>query len=361
MSAFALPRPSRDTVTLAVVYTVLAHLVVWWFLPRDLPPLSTGIERFPDRVRVQLDEFVMVDPVEEMNFIRAPLDVPEEVPEETTNISDRDQQAAQEEESPLGFDNMPFVEGDMPDSNRVAQGDPFQAPIPMPVPPQPEEAAEEQETAEPAPNAEPSAPLPNLASGDPASGDGLIVVEEAGEAESLPEEDIPLALIPNANEEQSPLDGQGEAATDTLPTESTEAREAPPRPRPRLPVRDNSYGPLRDNRHGVARMGRVAVDAEYSEFGVYNRRLIEIIERRWRGLVQSSRALQFTGSRITIRFDVDRQGRIVNLEVLEDAAGALPLTLSNDAITAPAPFDEWTPEMILKGDDEMTFTITFFY
>jgi len=333
--------PTRDTTTLAVVYTLLFHLVLWWGLPREFVLAPTAVMAKPESVRILLDETVMVEPEEPQEFVRAALDVAEAVPVETNNVSDRNQVAAQEEAVAPDPDNTPMVEGDMEESNRIVQGDPF-------------------DQTPPAPDSPPTVTPPDMLVAPALAEDGPAVLDLRGDATAMPEE-IEVAVIPNEQTERSPLDGQGDAQA-VMPAQAADNPQTTPRPRPRLPQRDNSFGPIKDNRLGAQRIGRTAIDAEYSEFGDYTRRLLEVIERRWRNLVQNSRALQFNGERITVEFAVGREGEIVSLEVLVEDAGELAKTLAVDAITAPAPYDEWTPEMILQGDDDdLGFRITFFY
>lgn len=345
----------RERALVAVVYTLVAHLLVLWLVPRDLEvPAILAEERASKTIAIRLAP--QEDPALEGQFIRAPLDVPEEIPDETPFFSDRNQRAAQEQMVPPNPENQPAVEGDNPDSNRVVQGDPFQQDIPTPPssagsegggsPLQQREAAPQQEIQE--------AETPEALVMEPSAEEGL-------RAEPEPVTD-PSEEAETAREQvrvESREDGRGQDQVTTPAAQGGEQSQTP-RPRPRV-VRDNSFGPLRQSTSGAVSVGRVSVDSNYSEFGDYWRRVAEIIERRWNMLIYESRSSFTRGTAVSIEFALTREGRVVDAKVIEATAGRLAETFSMDAITSQAPYEPWSPEMILTGEQQMLQRVTFYY
>lgn len=353
---------NRDGVIAAVVIAVFLHLLFLWATPTGFfTPAGDPVE--PGTVLdFILEEYVPVEEDTEQRYVQAALDIAERRPEQTRNFSDRDQVAAQEEVVPPSPDNSPAVAGDEVDSNRIVQGNPREEPTP-PAPPMqspaqseapapPMQAAPREVAQADAPQAieaemEPLQGLVHLP--EPGSADADAQATEAQErADSLPD----LART-------SPFDGQGE---DAVNLEQAAAVEDSPTPRPRARVeRNTSFGPLRDSRLGAVQVGRMAFDSMYSQFGEYWRRVAEVIELRWRNLLFNTRAIQFNGHRVAVRFDITREGQVRNVEITHSSAGRLAETISVDAIVGEAPFFRWTPDMIVTMGDSTTVQIVFIY
>lgn len=352
----------RDTVMAAVVWTVLLHLLVLWGLPRSIHLPENRVYQYSQAIDLVLEPIPdALD--EEMRYVRATPDVPEEAPEETVNISDRDQMAAQPEEAPtLDPDNTPMRDGDMEESNRLVQGNPFDEPTPPAPPASGDEGAESpMAEQEPAPMQPPAVMAPDFQANDETDPDpnGIAMFPDPALAQERPVEE-PQTVEDWATDETSPEDGRGESRVRTPPQQQAEAPSQQPRPRLRV-ERDTSYGPLRDNREGVIRIGSLAFDSRYSEFGEYWRRVAEIIERRWRNLVYNSRAITFSGSRVVVQFDITRDGRVQNVKVIDSTSGRLAESISIDSIVGEAPFHPWTPDMVLRMGDSAECAIHFFY
>ena len=156
----------------------------------------------------------------------------------------------------------------------------------------------------------------------------------------------------------SEVDGQGQDEM-TAPPQAADDQTPLPRPRQRV-ERDTSYGPIKDNRQGVIQIGRLAFNSEYSEFGEYWRRIAEVIEMRWRNLVYNSRSIP-NGGFVVIEFAITRDGQVTDVKVAQSTTGKLAETVSADAITAEAPFEKWTPEMIVKMGEKADCAIGFYY
>lgn len=345
----------RDGLWAAIAVAVFLHLLLLWAAPAQV------FER-PERQAVPQSLELFLEPLPETpemeeTYVRATPDVPESLPEETLNISDRDQQAAQEEEVLPDPENTPYVEGDLEESNRLVQGNPNMEPVP-PSPPasSPASGSSPMVRQEAAPKERPAQVNPDFAEDEPLEDEGVASIPEPDESLEEPEE---LAEPLKPVEVTSVYDGSGTAA---VTTPEQQLGEPSPQPRPRQRVeRDTSFGPVKDNRQGAIRIGRLAFDAQYSEFGEYWRRVAEIIESHWRNLVYNTKSIPFGGYRVAVSFAITRKGEVVNVKIEESDAGRLAETISQDAIIGKAPFFEWTPEMIIKMGEQAECSIHFFY
>ena len=350
------PDRTREGLVAAVLLAFFLHLLLFWITPREIFPEAPDQVLIPQSIELVLEE-IPAEPEMDETYVRAAPNVEELVPEETQNISDRNQQAAQEEASLVGVDNNPYVEGDMEESNRLVQGNPFQEPTP-PAPP----AASTSSGSSPLVQQE-AAPRevevqvqPDFIEQDPVEDEGIASIEVPDRAVEVPEEPVqPEEEVPVTSE----IDGQGQAEM-TTPPQAAENQTPTPRPRQRV-ERDNSYGPIKDNRQGVIQLGRLAFDAQYSEFGEYWRRVAEIIEARWRNLVYNTRSIPFGGHVVVVQFSITRDGQVENVKVVHSTAGKLAETVSVDAIIGEATYYEWTPEMIVKMGEMSDCAIHFYY
>jgi len=348
---------NRDSLFAAILLAFFLHLLFFWGTPSEVFQRGKPVEPVPQFMEIILEPLPEEIEVDE-TYVRAAPDVAELTPEETKNISDRDQQAAQEEEiSLLDPENSPYVEGDMEESNRIVQGNPNQQPT------APSQPAASQSTGgspfvqqEAAPQLRPAERNPDFLEQESEEEEGIASIEVSDKAREKPEE--PQELLEEM-EETSDEDGKGLAQM-TTPAQASEVQT--PTPRPRLRVeRDTSFGPVKDNRQGVINIGRLAFDSQYSEFGEYWRRVTEIIEKRWRNLVYNTKSIPFGGNRVVVQFSITREGQVTDVKVGQSDAGKLAETVSIDAIVGEAPFFEWTPEMIVKMGEAAPCAIHFFY
>jgi hypothetical protein len=346
---------SRDGLWAAIALAIFLHLLLFWATPTGMFEPDTA-QLIPQSLEVVLEPLPETPEMEE-SYVRATPDVPEAIPEDTLNISDRDQRAAQEETVPPDPENTPYVEGDMEESNRLVQGNPFMEPTP-PAPPvsSPSSGSSPMVRQEAAPKERPAQVNPDYAEDEPLEDEGVASIPDPDTALEEPEE---LAELLKPVDQTSSYDGAGEAA---VTTPEQQVGEESPQPRPRQRVeRDTSYGPIKDNRQGAIQIGRLAFDAQYSEFGEYWRRVAEIIESHWRNLVYNTKSIPFGGYRVVVTFAITRKGEVVDVAIRESDAGRLAETISKDAIMGKSPFFEWTPEMIVKMGDQAECSIHFFY
>lgn len=332
----------RLRIIVSLAGTVLIHLVGIFVLPDSFwEPLSVEPE---NRLEVVLELAEEVEKPEE-DFILTNPDVPSNPPDETDFFSNRDQQAAQEEKTDEGDRSLPEVEGEEPEpTQNIVSGENLEL--------TPEEWSE---------------------------------IFERGWETGLEMSDLPERLIPGFEEveseeglevpvteeegpdlEEDPIIGveigAGEEKKDSLEIADSGDQESDrivPRPRPRLPQAAHD---LVGERKGAApRTGPIAVDANFSEYGDYLARMLDVIVRQWYFLAWESLPSGEAGTVVSVSFLVGADGRIRELEVVETSAGLIATLICQDAVESRQPYGEWTPEMREVLGEEQTVRIRFHY
>lgn len=318
--------------------TLVVHAVALALIPAGLFHLRepAAAEQRPLRVEIvprdadELEQFTQTNPA-----------VPENPPDDAPYFSDRNQQAAQPEPDD-GDPATATIEGDFPEpTQNLVPGDS------QPVPEVVEQSLEG--------GADGLAQLPQQRQIP-----GFSPSEEEGEGIHVP-------VAPDVEQPQDettihvPVDGSGAAPAEEEGSGQREPSEEPivPRPRPVLP--QFSHGPV-GPRHGSApRVGRVAVDANFSEFGDYIGRMLDVIVRQWHILAWDSLGTSERGTMVAVSFQLDAQGQIDRVEVHHSTASLTATLICRDAITARQPFGPWTEEMQRVLGEEQTIRIRFYY
>ena len=297
---------------------------------------------------------------EESRYVETNPDVPTNIPDETENFASRDQQAAQEEPSPLGPDRTPFLEGEEEDSPKIVDGEMPSEPIPFSVvtglntPARPDLTA-----AMPLPTPPPSAP--DFIEQAPVSDEGIGSYLEPGVNvepvdASSDNRVIELTLNPLVTGE----DPERQARDDTNLQPVPESGPQVPMERPQF--QGVLPGPVMKSRGSVPGFDIRAIDAKFNEFGEYLDRIYEIIGTQWlllasqvrRGSVQSA-------SRVIVDFVLTSDGTIRTIEIAYSSAGQASTLICKDAIQSRAPFNNWTDDMIGNLGEEQPIRVTFIY
>ncbi|MEY4272582.1 MAG: hypothetical protein RL250_1448 [Verrucomicrobiota bacterium] len=168
---------------------------------------------------------------------------------------------------------------------------------------------------------------------------------------------------------EAPAEGQAGTASAAAGLMPKAGPVAPPSAQvPRDPDRPKAglapagtTGLLLRNNTGVNRVGTVAVDARFSNYGDYAQRMMEAIQSTWWDILYRARMENYTRGVVVVRFRLHRDGTVTHLEVLETGVGALPSYACKDAISACAPFDAWRPDMVAMFGEEDVVTIRFHY
>ena len=360
-------------VVLAFLLTLLLHAAVLLVLPERLRVRSGGGQ--PEEEPALQVTLAKPDP-DDMRFVEANPEAPENEPDRKDQYSFRAQQSADRapDENPL---NAPNVDGET-DSQKVVQG---AVEEPEPLPPgvyaeqkRPGEGpgntggkagtGEAREKREPSPTEQaavppsPRPPKPDFLQQEPEDEEGPGSSErEPGEADKErpePEEDTPIDVYrppEEARTAQQPSAGQGGGG-------SPEARPKP-RERPRLSP-ELVRGPLMRSQGTASRRGVVAIDATFSEFGEYQQQFYAAVQAGWYQQIKFYQPMD-TSARVQVRFTMKADGSIENVEVVETTASEIATVICESAISKRSPFRPWTRQMVEVFGRERTLNVMFHY
>ena len=290
-------------------------------------------------------------------FVEANPAAPENPPDETDNFSFRDQQSAPPKESaPENLPEAPKVEGEEhPSVKIVPDGVPGESAEPVPEIPADSELAKEFERGSPVDKDEktadpPEAPI-DLVEGKDQKGTDVKKVE-AKEVDSEQKRPIILTKTPA----QTSLEP-------SKPSANPSPSASKPRPRPRLGA-DLIRGPLMKTVTVAPRVGKLAIECRLHPYGAYVQEMLQAIEDQWSQLAHGSRGFlrrDRLPPKITLRFVLNADGRIKNLQRLDPHGDSIPAEICRQAIVSRVPFGKWSAKMIedFGGSDEVT--INFLY
>jgi hypothetical protein len=355
---------------LALMVNGLLFFAFPWSIDNTYSPRKREIKK---ALNIQLVEPEILPPQSE-NYVETNPDVVDNKPDSTENISDRSQQAVQEEVSELVDDTegSPFIEkGEEEDSYRVVQKE-LDAPA---YKPETRKKVEERK-ATPGQQAQDMAQAlaakpkqPEFLKNKPVeSEDGVRSQSEFMNEllEDVPEdEDMTTGLVEDLDTLGARLEKAQKGETQAqqngaMPQKAQEGAEVM-QPRPRV-VRQGAPGPLLKNQRGVSRSGRMAIDANFSEFGDYLARAFDAIGIKWNELNRyGENSLAETSSRVRIQFYITKEGMVEDLEVLFCNASETAKWYCVDAIQGNAPYYEWTKDMVKVLGDRQPVTVTFIY
>lgn len=345
---------------IAFAITVLIHLAAILILPDQIMRVSVLEEDAPANNEYEIS---LVTP-EELRFVEANPDAPENEPNETKQYSFRNQQAA--DESPIQDDaNKPKVDGDV-DSQKILQGRLEQSPPVEPGVYSPEtrqgegEGNEGGELGSPSeaiqtPTVEPL-PAPDFIKQDPVTEEGPgsspDLVAEAQEVFENPDPDAPVNIYRPQQEtaENSPTADGGGGSVDAKPS---------PRERPRL-APELLTGPLMNSQGSASRRGSLAIDATFSEFGEYEQQFYAAIQTGWYQEIEFFQPID-TASRVHVRLTIHSDGKVTDVKAVHTTAGEIATFICERAITERSPFRPWTQEMVKVFGDKRTLNIMFHY
>jgi outer membrane biosynthesis protein TonB len=148
--------------------------------------------------------------------------------------------------------------------------------------------------------------------------------------------------------------------------ESGKVAEAAPIPaanpeRPRASVPSGTSGLLLRNNVGVGKVGTVAVDARFSNYGDYAQRMMEAIQSSWWDIIDRMRLETAVRGNVVVRFKLHRDGSVTDATILYENVPHLMALACKDAVQSPAPFDAWRADMVALFGQEDDVTITFQY
>jgi outer membrane biosynthesis protein TonB len=103
-------------------------------------------------------------------------------------------------------------------------------------------------------------------------------------------------------------------------------------------------------------------DVKATPFGAYDAAFIEAVTQRWYDLLDSRQFAMDRSGKVTLRFHLNYDGSIADMEVLGNTVGDVLGYVCQKAVTDPAPFAPWPADMRrMIGENYREITFTFYY
>lgn len=359
-----LKREQRWASAIALLVALLLHLGIIVALPDELlMSQDSSLAAEEDLFEVI---FLPAEPLtpDELKFVEANPEAPENEPDRQDQYSFRAQQAADESLNESLLD-VPNVEGEE-DSQKIVQGAMEQLPpltpgvySPAVQPGEGEGTDGGKAGAQAAVVVPPAQPLPapDFIQQKPVTEDGPgSRLETPGVGEEVVESPDPEAPInvykpqPQTLQQQEQQgDGNG-GAPDAKPM---------PRARPTLSP-DLIYGPVMRSEGSASRRGTLAIDATFSEFGEYQQQFYAALQAGWYQEIEFFQPID-TSTRVVISFRITSDGTINDVEVLHTTASEIATLICETALTKRSPFRPWTKEMVSVFGSERVLEVVFHY
>jgi outer membrane biosynthesis protein TonB len=153
------------------------------------------------------------------------------------------------------------------------------------------------------------------------------------------------------------------AKLDTSPEKNNSTPERPRTLKQARAQQSNLFPSMEMNQDGGTR--RMALqpsfDAKATAFGDYDRRFIDAVTQRWYDLLDSQQFSQDRSGKVTLKFHLNYDGTVSDVEVLENTVGELLGYVCQKAITDPT-FEPWPSDMRhMVGANYREIVFTFYY
>ena len=149
---------------------------------------------------------------------------------------------------------------------------------------------------------------------------------------------------------------------------SPEKNEAPQKPRTiqEALAQQNLRPSISKQQDGGTLRRRVvsSLDSKATPFGEYDAKIVDAIQDRWYKLLDSQKFALDRSGKVTLRFHLNSNGTVTDMQVLESTVGDLLSYVCQSAVTDPAPFEAWPSDMrrqIGANFREITFTFYYYY
>lgn len=348
--------PDARSTTVGVAGVIIFYLLLWllgpYILSFEAAPVAARPHAAPRQFNIELapDTFAKAPPKQPdpLKFVETNPDAPENTPDKTNNFAAQNQQAAQEKPAEKTESDRAATEGKKDfESNQIVDGrltKPIEhleaVPDQQPAPP---------DTVAATPRAEQN-PLPGFDK------------KEGEEKESYGSN---IAKLPN-NPRPIPEKIEGEKDAPLIEHATAMRRTIDPRkpqPRPQLVTLPQTRPAiLADNKFGTANVGLTGIDAKWSNYGGYLKRMVDTIQIQWERILLESRVYPPAGTTVSVKFVLDADGRIARiLDVQNDSQNEPAARACVSGIKDRAPYGPWTEDMkaMLGTEQEMTFTFLY--
>jgi hypothetical protein len=170
-----------------------------------------------------------------------------------------------------------------------------------------------------------------------------------------------------AANQTSPMNLGDQKLTQLADKTTTEQKPSPQQPRPRTlkeaMEQQHMPGLQMQQDGGAHRRLTPSFDVQATPFGEYDRALIDAVQNRWYNLLDSQRFAEDRTGRVTVRFKLEYDGTVQDVEILENGVGAVLSYVCQAAIEQAAPFGKWPDDMrreIGANFREITFTFDYY-
>ncbi len=346
--------PDSRSILIGLIGVILVHLLLYFIAPSLLRTDPSSLIKRPAAKPRQFsidlapDAFVPKPPVKQpMKFVETNPNAPDNPPDKTNNFAAQNQQVAQEKPTPQGKSDHPALEGQKDiHSTQIVTGQLSKPVEQAPVPPLPETTPKEVKITTTRPEQNPLSGFEKKIGEDPTAY-GSNVANRSDTAKNIPEKIDGAKNVPLI-----------EGAAAMQPTIDRNR----PRPRPQI-VKQQQVRPaiFEENKFGTSNMGIIGVSAQFSKYGVYLQKLVEIVQAQWDKILSDSRVYPPSGSIVIVTFVMNSDGQIARIVNVDNRATEQGAQACTSAITVPAPYGPWTEDMkaMLGKEQEMTFQ--FYY
>jgi hypothetical protein len=141
--------------------------------------------------------------------------------------------------------------------------------------------------------------------------------------------------------------------------EETTISHTPPEPKAKNPTAAIGI----DTNSGSTNVGPTGFDPRWNGFSGYLNKMMAAVQAEWDHIRITNQVYPKSGTPVTVKFVLNSKGnvtRIVNVDTspgTSDAAGRTCVA----AITAHAPYGDWTEEMVATLGTDQEITLTFYY
>ena len=346
-------KPETRSVQIAVIGTIIVHLLLLGIAPYlfKAEPVSHGPRKkgtsFTVHMQPRPPKPKVIPPTPKFKYVETNPNAPTNKPDKTDNVSNRDQQSAQEKPSKINNTDMPAVEGKKDFKNdQIVDGQlskPVEATPPSPL----------TETAATPPSQKVPVAQQNPLEGskkqmsDKATGYGSNISKPTDNAKPIPKK----------------IDGSPDVPVIEGPQVTTpQVDPHHPRSRPVLSTRARP-AILADNPFGTRNSGVTGRDARWSNYGDYMNKLEETVQIAWDDILNVQKSRPPPGTSVQITFILTSTGDIKAFLGVGPSPGMTEMGTHacEAALRNPAPFGKWTDDMIAVLGTEQQMTFTFYY
>ena len=210
----------------------------------------------------------------------------------------------------------------------------------------------------------------NSRAADPTRGDKDLAQLNGKQTEVAKTETAPRPVLnqlqparPAQPQEMQPVVQPGDL---TLGKPENSQPQEPPRPRTikqAMAQQNHPPGVQMRQEGGAHRLALApSFDVKATEFGAYDAAFVEAVTQRWYDLLDSQQFAMDRSGKVTLRFRLNYDGAITDMNVVQNTVGDLLGYVCQKAISDPAPYAPWPSDMRRKfGENYREITFTFYY